>query len=170
MAGRRGTEKRYEDAIVDHLKAGKSTPKYLTEWMVTKYKKGDRGLRDLHRRQDSPTNRVTALRVAIRLMAEEVEAGDDSLEEDLDKQKKDLASRATLKQLRAASDLNEDASDDDSSIKHPQLQPESTRCVAAPSALRQEQRLQDQHEEEKGDCLLIEGTHIIISEVIVRAI
>ena len=28
----------------------------------------------------------------------------------------------------------------------------------------------DEHEEEKGDCLLIEGTLIIISEVIVRAI
>ena len=49
-------------------------------------------------------------------MAEEVEAGYDSLEEDLVKQKEDLAkSRATLKQLKAASALNEDASDDDSS-------------------------------------------------------
>ena len=111
-AGRRGTEKRYEDAIVDHLKAGKSTPKYLTEWMVTKYKKGDRGLRDLHRRQDSPTNRVTALRVAIRLMAEEVEGEYDSDDARLDKQKDDLArSRAMRNQLKAVGDrLNEETS------------------------------------------------------------
>ena len=82
------------------------------EWMVTKYKKGDRGLRDLHRRQDSPTNRVTALRVAIRLMAEEVEGEYDSDDAMLDKQKEDLArSRAMRNQLKAVGDrLNEETS------------------------------------------------------------
>ena len=64
-AGRKGIEKRYEDAIVNHLKADKSTPKYLTARMLTRYKQNDQELRNLHRRKDSPTNRVTALRVAI---------------------------------------------------------------------------------------------------------
>ena len=135
-AGRKGIEKRYEDAIVDHLNADKSTPKYLTERMLIRYKIDDQELRNLHRRQDSLTNRVTALRVAIRLMAEEVEAGYDSLEEDLVKQKEDLAkSRATLKQLKAASALNEDASDDDSSDEDEepnQLKPVLINCRIAP--------------------------------------
>ena len=139
-AGRKGIEKRYEDAIVNHLKADKSTPKYLTERMLTRYKQDDQELHNLHRRKDSLTNRVTALRVAIRLMAEEVEAEYDSLEEgleeDLDKQKNDLAkSRATLKQLKAASALNEDASDDDSSDEDEepnQLEPVLINCRIAP--------------------------------------